>query len=424
MTDSAKRPWLVVYLLFIAMVIGYIHRVDLSSALPLMSEEFGWSATQLGQASAAFFWIYFILQIPAGYATDRWGVHFVFWAAFVIWCGATLLTALTTGFAMLVGLRLLLGIGQSILTPAGLRYVRLSFPEEQRGTAVGIYMSGTKVGPAVGFVVCAYLLDAFGWRDAWTILGITGSTVVLVIARLVLRNRPEDMGLVPDGAPRTQHAGVGNACLYAYQTEHSWTLHDAVRTGAFWRMAVAFGTLMFGMSAIGLFWVPYFIDHGFAPSMAAWALSAYATSQAGTSILLAPLVDRYQPRFLAMFGYASFFAAFLLMMNATVAWQLFTAAALGGAGVGSGMLLQAHMWPGYFGRANIGRIRGAALPLSLTFSGVGSAATGFIFDATNSYAPAWWTAVALLVVGAALLVVTPKPMTAMERAAAEAEGGS
>ncbi len=294
----------------------------------------------------------------------------------------------------------------------------------KRGKAMSIMFVGFPAGIAVSAPVTQALIDAFGWRDAWTILGITGSTVVLVIARLVLRNRPEDMGLVPDGAPRTQHAGVGNACLYAYQTEHSWTLHDAVRTGAFWRMAVAFGTLMFGMSAIGLFWVPYFIDHGFAPSMAAWALSAYATSQAGTSILLAPLVDRYQPRFLAMFGYASFFAAFLLMMNATVAWQLFTAAALGGAGVGSGMLLQAHMWPGYFGRANIGRIRGAALPLSLTFSGVGSAATGFIFDATNSYAPAWWTAVALLVVGAALLVVTPKPMTAMERAAAEAEGGS
>ncbi len=179
MADNGKLPWLVVYLLFIAMVIAYIHRVDLSSALPLMSDEFGWSATQLGQASAAFFWIYFMLQIPAGYATDRWGVHFVFWAGFVIWCGATLLTALTTGFAMLVGLRLLLGIGQSIVTPAGLRYIRLSFPEEQRGTAVGVYMSGTKVGPAVGFVVCAYLLNAFGWRGMFAVLGI-GSLLWLI----------------------------------------------------------------------------------------------------------------------------------------------------------------------------------------------------------------------------------------------------
>ena len=290
----------------------------------------------------------------------------------------------------------------------------------QRGKAMSIMFVGFPAGIAISAPITQALIDAFGWRDAWAILGVTGSVVVLLIARLVLRNRPEDMGLVPDGSRPTRDASQSNAST----TERSWTVRDAMRTGAFWRMAIAFGTIMFGMSAIGLFWVPYFIDRGFAPSMATWGLAAYATSQTGTSVLLAPLVDRYQPRFLAMFGYASFFAAFLLMMTATVTWQLFTAGALAGAGVGTGMLLQAHMWPGYFGRANIGTIRGAALPLTLMFSGVGSAATGFIFDATSSYAPAWWTAVALLAVGAALLVVTPKPTMAMERASTEAEQGT
>jgi MFS family permease len=277
---------------------------------------------------------------------------------------------------------------------------------KKRGKAMSVMFVGFPLGIAISAPITQALIDAFGWRDAWAILGVTGSVVVLLIARLVLRNRPEDMGLVPDGSPLHHE----NAASTTGRTpDHSWTLHDAVRTGAFWRLAVAFGTVMMGMSAIGLFWVPYFIDQGFAPSMAAWALSAYATSQAGTSILLAPFVDRYQPRFLAMFGYASFIAAFLLMMNATATWQLFVTATLGGAGVGSGMLLQAQMWPGYFGRASIGTIRGAAMPLTLAFSGVGSAATGLIFDATGSYGPAWWTAIAMLVIGALLLVVTPKP---------------
>ncbi len=280
---------------------------------------------------------------------------------------------------------------------------------QKRGKAMSIMFVGFPAGIAVSAPITQALIEAFGWRDAWAILGFTGSSVVLVIARLVLRNRPEDMGLVPDGAPRTPHEASVNG---ARQPEHSWTLHDAMRTGAFWRMAVAFGTVMLGMSAIGLFWVPYFIDQGFSPQIAAWALAAYASSQAGTSIVLARFVDRYQPRFLAMFGYASFIAAFVLMMNATVTWQLFATAILGGAGVGSGMLLQAQMWPSYFGRAHIGTIRGAALPLTLTFSGIGSAATGLIFDATGSYAPAWWTAMAMLVVGAFLLVITPKPKRA------------
>jgi MFS family permease len=294
----------------------------------------------------------------------------------------------------------------------------------KRGKAMSIMFVGFPAGIAVSAPITQVLIDAFGWRNAWAILGVTGAIVVLLIARLVLRNRPEDMGLVPDGipvrSPATQEPGAGDA----RQPDYSWDLHDALRTGAFWRLAIAFGTVMLGMSAIGLFWVPYFIDKGFTPSLSAWALAAYATSQAGTSILLAPLVDRYQPRFLAMFGYASFVAAFLLMMNATQTWQLFTTAILGGAGVGSGMLLQAQMWPSYFGRANIGTIRGAAMPLTLAFSGVGSAATGVIFDTTGSYTPAWWAAIGGLLVGAALLVITPKPVPAHRTVPDPAEQGT
>ena len=100
----------------------------------------------------------------------------------------------------------------------------------------------------------------------------------------------------------------------------------------------------------------------------------------------------------------------------------FLTAVLAGAGVGSGMLLQAHMWPGYFGRLNIGSIRGAAFPLTLAFSGAGSLTTGIVFDATGSYAPAWIAVTIGLVVGAALLAITPKPKLQSHQTASEASG--
>ena len=195
MTASGeKRPWGAVVLFCAAMIIAYVHRVDLSSALPVMSDEFGWSATQGGQVSAAFFWIYFMLQIPAGLAADRWGVRFVYWVGFLIWCFATAASALTVSLGMLIGLRLLLGVGQAILTPAGMRYIRLRFDEEQRGSAVGIFMAGTKIGPAVGFVISAYLLEAFGWRGMFAVLGLVA---LLWLLPFFLRIRKDD----PAGQP-------------------------------------------------------------------------------------------------------------------------------------------------------------------------------------------------------------------------------
>ena len=287
----------------------------------------------------------------------------------------------------------------------------------RRGKAMSVMFVGFPLGIAISAPLSQALIAAFGWRAAWQVLGIGSAVIVLLIARLVLRDRPEDMGLLPDGA--TQRAGDGHGAPPPH-TEHSWSLHDALRTGAFWRLAVSFGTVMMGMSAIGLFWVPYFIGKGYPAGLAAWALSTYALSQATMSLLLAPLADRFQPRFLAMFGFASFIAAFILMMNVNAAWQMFLTAILGGAGVGSGMLLQAQMWPNYFGRRNIGSIRGAAFPLTLVFSGAGSLATGLIFDAMGSYAPAWTAATVALGIGAVLLAVTPKPTLRAEvRAAGE-----
>ena len=203
-TSDEKRPWGAVVLLCAGMIIAYVHRVDLSSALPLMSEEFTWSATQGGQASAAFFWIYFLLQIPAGLAADRWGVRFVYWVGFLIWCFATAASALTVSLGMLIGLRLLLGLGQSILTPAGMRYIRLSFEEEQRGSAVGIFMAGTKIGPALGFVISAYLLDAFGWRGMFAVLGLVA---LIWLVPFFLRIKKDDPAAQPARGEDTAAGG-------------------------------------------------------------------------------------------------------------------------------------------------------------------------------------------------------------------------
>ena len=341
-----------------------------------------------------------------GRLLDRYGARGPLSLTIVVFGASVASLALITAAWQLIALLFFMGLlgfwGSSTLyfnVMASQWFIR------KRGRAMSVMFVGFPAGIAVSVPVSQVLVDEFGWRTAWAILGIVGGSTVLLITRLVLRNRPEDQGLLPDGAERAPTApGAPGAT-----GEYSWTVREAIRTGAFWRMGASFGTIMLGMSAIGLFWVPYFISQGFTPSSAAWSLSAYALSQASASILLAPFVDRFQPRFLVLLGFGSFIAAFLLMMQADTLWQMLVTALLGGAGVGSGMLLQAHMWPGYFGRRHIGAIRGAAFPLTLTFSGTGSAATGMIFDATGSYVIAWSIAIGLLAAGAVLMALTPKP---------------
>jgi MFS family permease len=372
-----------------------------------MSQDLGIGQAAFGWALAARLVGFAAAGPIIGRLVDRFGARGPLSIAIAIYSLSVVALGSVTTSWQLIGLLLFSGVlgfwGSNTLyftVLASQWFIR------RRGKAMSVMFVGFPLGIAISIPITQVLVDEFGWRTAWVILGLTGGGSVLLITRLVLRNRPEDMGLQPDGLPTPRSVPTAER---TFVDEHSWTLHDAVRTGAFWRLAVAFGTVMLGMSAIGLFWIPYFIDEGFQPHLAAWALSAYALSQACSSLLLAPFIDRFQPRFLAMFGFASFVVAFLLMMNVSATWQMFLAGLLGGAGVGSGMLLNAQLWPAYFGRRNIGAIRGAALLLTITFSGLGTAATGMIFDATGSYAPAWWTAIAFLIAGALLLAATPKP---------------
>ena len=86
---------------------------------------------------------------------------------------------MTSGLTWLVALRLILGMGEAVVTPSSMRYISLHFAEKQRGLAVGLYMTGTKLGPAVGFPLSAYLVTNFGWQSMFVMVG-TASLLWLI----------------------------------------------------------------------------------------------------------------------------------------------------------------------------------------------------------------------------------------------------
>ncbi len=169
---ASTMRWPVVVLLSFGMIIAYFDRVNLSVALPPMAGEFGWDKTQQGLAMAAIFGSYTALQIPSGILVDRIGVRLPYLIGFLVWSVASASTALVGGLAGLVAIRLVVGMGESVVTPASMRYIRMHFEERQRGLAVGVYMTGTKVGPALGLPVCAHLVATMGWRAMFVLIGV------------------------------------------------------------------------------------------------------------------------------------------------------------------------------------------------------------------------------------------------------------
>jgi MFS family permease len=182
------RRWTTVVLVCLGTLISYIDRGNLSIAVPALTAELELSPEQTGLLLSAFFWSYAACQIPAGYFVDRFGIKRSFLIALGIWSLASAAVGLVSGFAAIFALRLALGVCESIGPVASIAFIKRSFKEEEQGAPTGIYAAGALLGPGLGTLAGAAILDAAGWRNLFILTGLAG--LVWLIPWQVLASSP------------------------------------------------------------------------------------------------------------------------------------------------------------------------------------------------------------------------------------------
>ena len=164
----------VLILMVVSVAINYIDRTSLSTAAPLLQrpEDLAIPPAKMGMLLSAFFWTYATLQLVSGWLVDRYGVRWVMAGGFFIWSVATAATGWVHGFGALLLMRLLLGSGESVAYPCYSKIIAGNFAEHQRGLANSLIDAGTKFGPAVGVLAGGILMDRYGWRPVFIVLGL------------------------------------------------------------------------------------------------------------------------------------------------------------------------------------------------------------------------------------------------------------
>jgi MFS family permease len=190
--NVAWRRWSILVLLGIGAVIAFASRTNIPQAQLDKSfiHQFHLSKTDLGVINSVFFWSYMVLQIPMGWIVDRYGTKVPYAISFVFWCVGSAATGLVNGIGGLIGSQLAVGAGEAIMMPASYRWIRNNFTENNNGLAVGIFMIGTKVGPAIGPLIAGYLLVAYGWKSMFVIIGLGGLIWLIPWMLLVKNDKP------------------------------------------------------------------------------------------------------------------------------------------------------------------------------------------------------------------------------------------
>lgn len=174
-THTAPRRRFVIYvLLFFMSAINYGDRSALSIGGPAIAKEFDLSPVQLGYVLSSFLWTYFLLNLPAGLISDKFGARRSAAFAVTLWSGATALTGATFSLWFLIATRMLMGIGEAFGFPVGNRTIREWAPHKERGFATAIFSSGQAFGTALTSIGTAWLITFAGWRFAFVLLGLIG----------------------------------------------------------------------------------------------------------------------------------------------------------------------------------------------------------------------------------------------------------
>lgn len=188
----SSHPWRVLVLLALGLLISFVDRTSLSSALADKSfiHHFRLTSIERGWLNSAVFWSYGVFQMPMGWLVDRYGVKRPYAICFLFWCLAAAATGLVTTLSALIVMRLLIGAAEAIVIPATYRYLANHFEETQKGTALGIFSIGGKMGPALGAPIAAWMIVTASWKAMFIATGLVGLIWLLPWLAMVENDYP------------------------------------------------------------------------------------------------------------------------------------------------------------------------------------------------------------------------------------------
>jgi len=189
-----RRRWMMASLLGFGVLVNFFDRVNLSVSQDALHFAFGISTIQFGYLLSAYSWTYCFLQLPSGVLLDRFGVRLVGRISTFLWSVASFGAAAATGLKSFLAARFLLGVGEAPTFPGNSKAVGYWFPERERSLATACFDSAAKLGPAIGQPLIGLLLLRFGWRWSFAATGFT-SFLYFVLFYWIYRNPSEDKSL-------------------------------------------------------------------------------------------------------------------------------------------------------------------------------------------------------------------------------------
>ena len=274
-----------------------------------------------------------------------------------------------------------------------------------RGRALGFADLGSSVGVVVLIPVINIIITSYSWQTAWVFLGIL-HLIIMAPVSFMMKREPEDYGLLPDNR-FTDGEDQSNNRLESHTK--SWTPKEAAKTHQFWILILSFGLSNISVMAILTHQINHIVHQGFTSTQAALIISLWAIFAGFARVLFGFLLEKISVRYLTfvvMIG--SGIGTYFLLAGNTL-FMLYCFAIVYGLFRGAIVLMSIIVWADYYGRANLGAIRGLTTPFNIISLAIGPILAGYYYDKLGSYTMIFSVFIALYILSGFLILFTRPP---------------
>lgn len=369
-----------------------------------LQADFGWGRGEIMAAFTILFLVSGVASPFIGKVVDRYGARRVISiGAAIVGLGFILLSVMGSLWHFYV-VYAVIGVGITAIGQVPASAVVSNWFEKRRGLAIGIMSTGIGIGGfALAPLTGGYLIPSFGWRISYRVLAMLTWLLIIPLALLVMKTKPADMGLYPDGRQGPDAMAVTEA---SSSTTKELTLRMALATSAFWLISISF--LLNQFSQIGLIQsqVPHLEDIGFPVVTAAAALGFVGLASAVGKFSFGWLCDRIPAKYACSIGLGFMLTGLIIFMNikptspVTMVWL---SALATGLGAGSWLPTMSMLISTNFGLVAYGTIFGVVSLFQNLGMAVGPLMAGYIYDTMNSYQLAF--VIFLVLFGVAILAM-------------------
>jgi MFS family permease len=411
-SENGFYGWINLAVMFFFNIAIMLMMMSFALFLPSWVDEFSWNRGDISWAQTASTILMGLAAPIVGIFIMKKGAkRAVFIGNLLCVAGLIMLAYQNHIWHLFLGHGVLIGLGLSIGGMLAMMTVINNWFVMKRPAALAVSMASMGFGGVVFNPILMMLIDTIGWRNTYLLIAAAVFVFCVVVPQLLLVNKPEDLGQVPDGpaVPKPQKKESGGM-KHLYKTPVDFTAGEALRTRTMW-LLVGYGTLQFlVMGILMTHQIAFLLDIGISRPRAALATGIFGAMMGISQLGIGFLGLKFKMHTLALASVVIGIAGFIVVLFArsfdiVVLYNILLGTAFGIQSIAIGNLI-----PDYFGRTEFPKMMGYTMPFTTFVSSFGAPVAGYIREDMGSYIPAFQLSLAVMVMALFCIIFAKPPV--------------